>query len=729
MIPDETSGKPGQRVRRGLGTDSKEDAERIVADINTMLADKDYWTLGARDTAVRKFHAKAVSAFYDHDRLRASLADAWEKRNVVPLPTSAGGYSVVQLVGAFGVGKTTLLRQLIGTDNEERFPSTSKGRTTICDTEIICSSGPYSAVVSFLSRDRVRAHVEECVEAAVLAAADGMNDSLVSRKFLEHSELRFRLPYILGKLEAENAEADSDEDIDDEESEQGNAHSEISDEERKSNAQKLRAWIEQCKEVAARAVRSLEEETGDSAEELSHKDKDAFLQLVQERLDEDNEVQETIDEIVAAIEERFRFIQTDCLEVDNSGWAVRWQLTTDDRADFLQQVGRFSSNYAPQFGRLLTPLVDGIRVKGPFKPRHWAPSDEIPSLVLLDGEGLGHVTETATTVPTAVTRRFGIANAILLVDTAETAMSAGPQAVLRSVVSCGHESKLCIAFTHFDQMRGDNFTKGSDIDKKDFVLASLEQAIVSLDDALDSQAGASRRVRRQLQKNTFFLGHLHKALHEKAKGTRKDLQSLIGFLLQSGKPQVPTEAVPCYDLAYLFPRIQKATDEFQQLWNARLGLTYREGVKSEHWKRIEALTRRFAKQWDDKYLHLQPVAQLRSLLTEGLLSFVATPKAWKNDGNSQDAKDAAIQKVAQKVSARLESYLSRRFCEDQLNAWCVAYGRSGRGSGKERARDVRGIDEDVAPIPSEERVSKLFDDIRQLFRDGIREADGEVFVS
>ena len=40
--------------------------------------------------------------------------------------------------------------------------------------------------------------------------------------------------------------------------------------------------------------------------------------------------------------------------------------TTSDRAAFLRRVNRFSSNFAGFFGELLTPLVNGIRVQGPF---------------------------------------------------------------------------------------------------------------------------------------------------------------------------------------------------------------------------------------------------------------------------------------------------------------------------------------------------------------------------
>ena len=700
-----------------------------------MLSNRDFWQLGARELSARQFHPKAVSAFYDHDRLRTVLSDPWAKRDdVLPLPGAAEGYSVVQIVGSFGVGKTTLVRQLIGTSSrKERFPSTAKGRTTICDTEIICASGDYSAVVSFLSRDRARALIEECVEAAVSSATEGLGDSVITRRFVEHSEQRFRLAYILGKPVAPK-KTDEDGDSDDETEGGGEDQPEavdvLSDAEKSENAKRILGWIERCKALAQSVTAAVEQDTGESAETLTHADKDAFLELVDERLQQSEELQEIVDDVMEAVEERFGLIQTG-LDADNSGWPVRWQISTDDRQGFLHNVSRFTGNYQERYGRLLTPLVDGIRVKGPFKPSGWAENDSVPSLVLLDGEGLGHVTSTSSSVPTSVTRRFGIAHAILLVDNAEAAMTAGPQALLRCVVSSGHERKLVVAFTHFDQMRADTFA--NDEDRKNFVLSSLEQAIVSLDQSLDSQTRASRRVRKHLEEGrVFFLGRLNEVLDEsskKTRGTRKALNEVTRLLAAAHLPEEATEAVPCYDLAYLFPGIHKATEQFQQNWNARLGLAYQEGIRPEHWKRIEALARRFAKQWDDKYDNLQPVAHLRTLLVERLAVFWATPKAWKPAHCTQEAKEAAIQKVTREFSARMEIYVSRRFREDHLNAWSRAYGRSGRGSGRERSNDVRMIDEDVALIPAEERASKLFDDIRGLCREAITAAGGEVLVA
>jgi len=92
------------------------------------------------------------------------------REQVLPFPTPSDGYTRVLLLGTTGAGKTTLVRQLIGTDPEtEHFPSTSTAKTTTCDLELILAQGRFEAVVSFLPRTIIRTYVEESVTAAVLA--------------------------------------------------------------------------------------------------------------------------------------------------------------------------------------------------------------------------------------------------------------------------------------------------------------------------------------------------------------------------------------------------------------------------------------------------------------------------------------------------------------------------------------------------------------------------------
>jgi hypothetical protein len=59
---------------------------------------------------------------------------------------------------ATGAGKTSLLRQLIGSDpDEDRFPSTAPAKTTIADIEVIQDEGDFEAAVTFFTEFQTHA--------------------------------------------------------------------------------------------------------------------------------------------------------------------------------------------------------------------------------------------------------------------------------------------------------------------------------------------------------------------------------------------------------------------------------------------------------------------------------------------------------------------------------------------------------------------------------------------
>lgn len=719
------AGKP-KRVRYGIGTENREEAEKILTDLNAILANEELHPPGAREIASRAYHPTAVACFYEG--IEAKIVDPWIKREeVIELPKD--GFSIVQLTGPVGAGKTTLVRQLIGTDPErERFPATSNARTTIFDTEIICAPGDFHAVVSFLSPSQVRSNTEECVQAAVMAAAEGLGKDSIARKFLTHSEEKFRLNYILGP----NPITDEDDEDSDDAPESVERVDEIDNSEREGNRVKLVEWLGRCEEIAKRVIRELEDEVGETAAAMTEKDKDAFLQLVSGKLDDDDEISVLADDVVEEIKARLRFVKEGKFDLDSFDWPIRWrhQAKAENRTEFLKQIRWFASNYAPLFGRLLTPLVEGLRVKGPFKPAGWSDESDVPPIVLLDGVGLGHSRGTGVQVSTSVTRRFDLAHAIVLVDDATKPILDAAQSLLRIVTASGYERKFGIVFTNFDRMKGDDLGKGQD--KRNKVLAAVEQGILSVETALDGQSGVGRRLRRVLESGRiFFVGGMHEAIGPRASRTRKELNAMLGFLRNANQPERPTEVTPCYDLGFLIRCIGSATEQFQKHWNARLGLGYHEGVHHEHWTRVKALSRRFASQSDDEYDTMKPVAHLQSLLLEKFTAFVGTPRMWKPSDATTEAKDAAAARVSAEVSKRLSEYVARRLREEHLNEWTVAYSQRDTGSARRRASVIRSINEDVAPVPDEvpaPLASKLLDDFREIFREAATAAKAEIIA-
>ncbi len=193
-----------------------------------------------------------VSAFFDH--LLPESRNGWaEREHILPLPSKEDGYAKVQLVGTTGAGKTTVVRQLLGTDpSKERFPSTSAAKTTVSDLEIIVGGDKFSAAVSFITREQARHYVMECISASVSAHLENNQPSEISRRFMEHAEQKFRLSYVLGSANPPKANVGDSglDDEDDEEEKEAEADSvEVTHEERELFAQtfadsfsKLASW-------------------------------------------------------------------------------------------------------------------------------------------------------------------------------------------------------------------------------------------------------------------------------------------------------------------------------------------------------------------------------------------------------------------------------------------------------------------------------------------------------
>ena len=708
---DEATGKPGKRVRRGLGTRDLSEAEQLRDELNQLLADAKYRNASARAEAEQRFDTRVVEIYFH--KMSAEEFDYREIRDeAIPLPPrEPDGYRHALLLGTTGAGKTTLLRQFIGTDPiEERFPSTSTSRTTIAETEIVLDDGHWRSVVTFTSSDEVREYLNECISAAVRAIvrdANGATDAIVLRTLLNHVSQRFRFSYVLGngpqieqrisdfededdlliEKEDENTNVFSDEENDPINMSETNELLMISVENMRELAQRLKDWLR-----ADLQINVEEEDDERAAEELLEEELDTLLR-------DDETFHEIADRLMDEIEKRFDLLPNGTVKKNRQGWPLMWkgEWPAEDRKEFIRSVSRFSSNYAPWYGRLLTPLVNGIRVAGPFSPK-WN-GDETPKLVLFDGEGLGHTPKSSSSVSTGVTRLIEAVDAVILVDNATQPMQAAPLAAMRELVATGNGRKLILAFTHFDEVKGDNLpTTG---EKAAHVLASAENVLVSFREDLGPYA--ERILRKRLDAARFFLENLHAPLSKDTGEGRRTIGQLLKLLIALDhiveKPQV-TEAHPVYDRMNLALAIRSAAEAFQESWRPRLGLESRPGSTKEHWTRVKALSRRFVSMGKDEYDTLRPVADLRQELRDRIYVFVQNPMEWEGSSPSEEEMQTKYDDMADNLSGRLLALSSRRVWHERIGDWERAYFESGRGSTFVRARIIgNDIFDPAAPLP------------------------------
>ena len=486
-----SKGRLGLTISSALNTTDQIKAQLLISELSALLGDSKWWVPEQRSEANKYYNNVIVSLFYD-DIEPAVVPSIELRESVIPIPSPSDGYSKILLVGPTGAGKTTLLRNLIGTDhNRDRFPSTSNSRTTVADIEIITTSDNFAAAITFLSEKKAKTLIEECIEDACEEVVKQSEDVKVMEALLEHRDLRFRLSYPLGTWGVDENE-DNDEDYGIVGKSDKNTPS-IGDEqvtvsERQANQIVLKELLVQIKHMALEASQSIEEDGGSFQEQTTASQRDAWFQLFFDALSKTEDYTLVTYEILDAIRCRFETAVKSGLtpvqiRQSETGWPELLYYHCGNRDEFLKQVRWFSANHHLQMGRLLTPIVDGIRVIGPFFSPELAVAGPEPKLILLDGEGIGHAAEEALSVSTNISNKFRESHLILVVDNAEQPMLGPTLNLIEYVGITGNGSKLALALTHFDQVTGDNLSD-SHRRKRDHVTGVVRNAVLSMESKL-----------------------------------------------------------------------------------------------------------------------------------------------------------------------------------------------------------------------------------------------------
>lgn len=705
---DTATSKPGRRVRRGLGTTEEAEAARLTEQLNELLRTPAMWEPSARPLAEGRFDARVVEIFYEGSE--SSTVDFRGIRNeLLPLPVAEDGYRRVLLLGTTGAGKTTVVRQMLGTDPEtERFPSTSTAKTTVADTElIITEEGPYQAVVTFVPRDQMVDYLTENVAEAALAVFNGRDDAEVARRLLDHVNQRFRFSYVLGRDAFSDEGLEDLVDDDDIVEENGpvefdDASWELDDEPAGTvDMDATRVLVHECVAQLRAVVEAHADEVRAALAEDDDDDR-VVDEYIEENLDtelrQSEEFHLVIDRLSDEIEKRFTTLAAGDVRRTRQGWPISWTGTwpSDERAAFIKTVSRFSSNYAPLFGRLLTPLVNGIRVAGPFSPL-WSVSTR--RLVLMDGEGLGHTPNSAATLSTRVARQLEEVDSILLVDNATQPMQAAPVAAMKTIAVSGNAAKLHFLFTHFDQVTGDNLPTFSA--REEHVLASAENVLKAIGDEL-GPAG-ERVLRQRLDAARFFVGGIQDPLDPKKKAANRaivQLDALLDSLAADHARRETGPSRPVFDRMNLSLAVSEAAKNFHSRWRGLLGLDFNPSAPKEHWTRVKALTRRLAEGWDDEYDSLKPVADLRDHLQKQVYVMLQRPVRWEGGEPDDDGKQAVLDEISNSITRKLFTLTHQCIADDVRLAWQEAYAQRGTGSTFVRARIIAtDIYDRAAPIP------------------------------
>ena len=701
LRPDPSNqGKPGRKVRKGLGTD-RAAADRLVTDLNRLLADLSFHSPAARSKAEAAFaDPRVIEIFYEGIEPKIENYRAL-RDEYIPLKSRADGYPCILLLGVPGAGKTTLVRQFIGSrPGREGFPATSINRTTTFETEIIAGPKDFSAAVTFMSEEEADFEIRQCVSSAVLRAVDiEATDARIAKALLERSDMRFRLKYILGDWPEDDVDDDPYADEDETTEDKGSYARGITPQAADKLTRNLKGYITAIRTIAERHKKELERVHGALAS-LPSDQRNKALDELQDMAEQSDAYGTLVSEILDDLRERFEGLTG--LIKSTTGWPRAWvSKSVPNEAQFLESVRFFSDIDRVHWGRLLTPLVNGIRVAGPFAPT-WAEGSEQPHFVLIDTEGLGHKANTVPDVPDYIVSRFGDCDAILLVQKGDVPFGYDGGKALEAIAGAGHTAKTSIVFTRMDEVKGPNI-KGWQA-KRDYAFSGVRN-VVENQIAKSLSPDVARFMLERLEGSDYYLGALQKGDPVAAKA---ELSRLLGNLTSIVPPPKPVLAFPdygTYDLLVL--KLQKGVEDFRVPWRAYLSIRRHSGYQALPWQSVKAVSRRYAEGFDDGY-DIRPASNLLNSLTLAISRFLENPIDWDGDSTAEDRR-LILDRIKAAVSRKLTQFCIRQLRHKAQPDWQVAYAFRGDGSTFDRRLKIESLYERWVPEPANEA-----DDMRHV---------------
>jgi hypothetical protein len=694
-------GSVGKKIHRSLKVTEEADAAALRQQMNELLtiAEETPSLLPTRSKAIsdQKYARLVINAFFDC--LTPEPVDYQAIRDkAMQLPARAGkkgGVPHVLLVGATGVGKSRLIQHLLQTVREN-FPMRGAGRTTVSDTEVIVGDFDFSAVITFFAENEIRQIIRENIlEACAFADKENDDKAKIASKLLVDSDKRFRFNFVLGPW-AQKSDLTLDDDDDEADGQDAALDETIS---AASPWTKLENCIAQVVSMAeaAREKASAFEQDPEVVEEywLQHVDQDQLAALTEE--------------ILGELERRL------CAATGQSSWPVIHRIAnTADKTEFFSKLRRFYQNQRSLFGALVTPLVQGIRVRGRFSPPAWAAST--PSAwVLLDGQGVGHEQGASLkinqTLAPELTKKFSDADLICLVDKSMPAMTGEAPIILQDLIVRGFLERLVLVFTHFEAVTAPDLNAS---EKRIKVLEGLSAAIQSIDSLPKTQKVL---LERTAESKACYLAHLD-ATEITLRSTQAGVRRLCEFINDCMGEQ-PIEAIrPLYNEYQIADLVRNEIEAYRRDWSAGQLARF-------NYKIIEALTNWIGNAYSDGYPKqgLFPGQDLSRRLVSAISIELEKPHKWEPDKPETEEEESRIlNAIRNKVGVEVDAYCREAVVRDPRTvSWLPAYQNiGGRGTKVRRARTVYRILEDHAQLP-DEGLGKFTKDVWAIVQDAIAE--------
>jgi hypothetical protein len=576
------------------------------------------------------------------------------------------------------------------------------GRTTVADTEVIIDDVDFAAAVTFYAECEVREIVRENILEACAFALRERDLAKIASKLLVDSDKRFRFNFVLG------AWSEKSEDIEDEEFESEDLLEDVGLAAGTEPSRRVWPKLEACiAQIISMAEQALEAARRELEPKKSKEDETLVDEYWPQYIDRDH-LDALTEEVLEELEKRL------CSATGQNSWPTVHRIPdTADKAEFFRRLQPFYQNNRKLFGTLVTPLVQGLRVCGRFDSPPWM-EPKLKSWVLIDGQGVGHEQGSATkinrTVSPELAKKFSTADIICLVDRAVPAMTGDAPILLENLIVRGHQDRLTLVFTHFENVSAPDLNMDG---RKEKVLEGLSSAI----QAIASLPKAQRvLLERTAEQKSYFLARLDKP-DVTLRSTQAEMKRLCEHIKDSAGEQQLPEFRPLYNEYSFASVLSQEIQAYRRDWSAPELARYQ-------WKIMQALTNWIGHAYSDGYpkQNLYPGQDLSSRLVAAISNELESPIEWKPRMPSQDEESRILNAIRTALGDKIDSFCRDILVRDPRRAfWLPAYENiSGAGTQVRRARAIARILEDRAQLP-DEGLGQFTKDIWQLVEAAITE--------
>ncbi|WP_379139037.1 hypothetical protein [Paenibacillus sp. sgz500958] len=451
-----------RQLTKSIKNIPQNDLIEILRDTNELLEGYEHYSDGyeAFLEATKKFHKKSIEWVFDKTDIISKYNQDSVIRTVetkIPTKDSQGNFlsPATLLIGASGAGKTTFIKQLIGSVNTN-FPATMQSNTTVGSMIAVIQNNTNELIAS--AKLVNKSALEDRLEQAYIQIIKQVlrNEKDIADIFYDNitifDDKKVKLQYIISK-----------DDI--------------------NSPQLLTTLKRESSEIWESFLKTSSELPFHVSLDFNKNFSVEFFASFEEYIEESLEKSQVVNEVIEIVKERINYIALSLFNFLNVQEDIRFsieiidessvvQMGTDKSFEFPKMVtvsanyqdNRKPDNHLRQIffraleyvsaaneqnqGKTLFPLIEHLRINGNFKPL-WYREAEQPDYILIDSEGIGHDI-TNQSVSMQMREIMSRCNALTVIQNGAEQMQTAFAETLRSLIYNGWIDKTKFCFNRME---------------------------------------------------------------------------------------------------------------------------------------------------------------------------------------------------------------------------------------------------------------------------------------